>query len=179
MSAINALPVGESILFPLLNLPRLAGMAAGLSMLGGCASITGSQNQPLSVATRDLNGVEVKRAECTLNNNKGQWYVSTPGTVMVVRSSDDLLVMCEKENYETGYVTAISSVKGMMFGNILFGGVVGAIVDHAQGSGYEYPGLIPVVMGKRLSIKSDQPSAEETAGRTEAAPNPDNFLINR
>jgi hypothetical protein len=167
------------MIFPLLNFQRLAGMAFSLSMLGGCASITGSQNQPLSVETRDLNGVEVKRAECKLNNNKGQWYVSTPGTVMVARSSDDLLVMCEKENHETGYVTAISSVKGMMFGNILFGGVVGAVVDHAQGSGYEYPGFIPVVMGKRTSIKSVKLSAEETSGSPEAARNPDNLLINR
>lgn len=148
-------------------------MALGLSVLGGCASITGSQSQPVSVETRDLSGVEVKRAECKLNNNKGQWYVSTPGTVMVVRSSDDLLVMCEKENQETGYATVVSSVKGMMFGNIIFGGVVGAVVDHAQGSGYEYPGFIPVVMGKRVSIKSDKPVAEENTGGPEAARKPE------
>lgn len=135
--------------------------AIGPIVLPGCASITGSQNQPVSVETRDLNGAEVKRAECKLNNNKGQWYVSTPGTVMVVRSSEDLLVTCEKDNYETGFATVVSSVKGMMAGNIIFGGVIGLAVDHAQGSGYDYPNLIPVVMGKRVTIKNGSQPAEE------------------
>jgi hypothetical protein len=166
---INPLHIRESIIISRSNFPRVVGMALGLVMLGGCASITGSGTQPLSVETRDLNGAEVKRAECKLNNNKGQWYVSTPGTVMVVRSSDDLLVMCEKENFPMGHATVVSSVKGMMFGNIIFGGVVGAVVDHAQGSGYEYPGFISIVMGKRIILKSDKPPVEENAGGTGAA----------
>lgn len=147
----------------MIRLKRVSCIVLGLGFLSGCASITGSQNQPVSVETRDLSGAEVKRAECKLNNNKGQWYVSTPGTVMVVRSSEDLLVTCEKDNYETGYANAISSVKGMMFGNIIFGGVVGAVVDHAQGSGYDYPNLVPVVMGKRVTVKNDNQPAEEKA----------------
>jgi len=148
------------------------GCVLGLGLLGGCASISGTQKQPVSVETRDPNGAEVRRAECRLNNDKGQWYVSTPGSVMVARSSGDLLVMCEKENHETGYATVVSSVKGTMFGNIIFGGVVGAAVDHAQGSGYEYPGFIPVVMGKRVILKSDKPPTEENADRGEAVGNP-------
>jgi hypothetical protein len=131
--------------------------------LSGCASITGSQNQPVSVETRDLNGSEVKRAECKLNNNHGQWYVSTPSTVMIVRSSEDMLVTCEKDNYETGYATVVSSAKGIMAGNILFGGVIGLAVDHAQGSGYDYPNMIPVVMGKRVTIKNTNQPTEEKA----------------
>lgn len=145
------------------NSKRSCFIVLALGLLSGCASITGSQNQPVSVETRDLNGVEVKRAECKLNNNKGQWYVSTPGTVAIVRSSEDLLVTCEKDNFETGYANAVSSVKGMMFGNIIFGGVIGAVVDHAEGAGYEYPNLIPVVMGKRVTIKNNNQPTEEKA----------------
>ena len=35
-----------------------------------------------------------------------------------------------------------------MFGNIIFGGGVGAIIDHNNGSAYEYPALIKIFMGK-------------------------------
>jgi hypothetical protein len=143
-------------------------MASGLSLLGGCASITGSPNQPVVVETRDSNGAEIRRAECKLNNANGQWYVSTPGTVMVARSSDDLQVICEKENTATGYATVISSAKGAMYGNILLGGVVGAVVDHAQGAGYEYPGFIPVVMGRRVTIQPGKSPTEEQAGSMHA-----------
>jgi hypothetical protein len=39
-----------------------------------------------------------------------------------------------------------------MWGNIVFGGGVGAIVDHSRGAGYNYPDILPVVMGKSVII---------------------------
>ncbi len=49
-----------------------------------------------------------------------------------------------------------------MFGNIIFGGGIGAIIDHNKGTGYDYPNQLPVKMGdsvivdKRSEIQSDQ-----------------------
>ena len=39
-----------------------------------------------------------------------------------------------------------------MFGNILLGGGIGAIVDHSNGSAYNYPDWMKLVMGKSLSF---------------------------
>ena len=37
-----------------------------------------------------------------------------------------------------------------MFGNILFGGGIGAIIDHNKGTAYSYPDWIRVIMGDDL-----------------------------
>lgn len=36
----------------------------------------------------------------------------------------------------------------MMFGNIIFGGGIGAIIDHNSGAAYEYPSVIQIVMSR-------------------------------
>jgi len=59
--------------------------------LTGCASITGSKNQPVSV-NAVCDGQPVVEASCTLMNDKGSWYVKTPGSVMIQKAYGDLAV---------------------------------------------------------------------------------------
>lgn len=129
--------------------------------LQGCASITGTTGQSVSVMTREQNGKEISGVACDLTNNKGTWFVTTPGSVPIHRSNDDLQVICKKEGMEPGRAGVVSDTKGSMFGNILFGGGIGAIVDHSNGSAYEYPNLIQVVMGTFTKINT--PKKEEPA----------------
>ena len=108
----------------------------------GCASIVNGNHQPISVDTGS-----VKNASCELVNNKGTWYVpSTPGSVVVNRSFNDLHITCQKPGYRNSIANVNSSTKGMAFGNIVFGGVIGAGVDMADGAAYDYPTLIQVPM---------------------------------
>lgn len=65
----------------------------------GCASIVNGQNQSLSIDTKK-NGVAVAGANCKLSNNKGVWYVTTPGTTTVHRSYEELAAHCEKEGQQ-------------------------------------------------------------------------------
>lgn len=117
---------------------------AALSALTGCASIVSGTNQPVSVHTGSVGG-----ATCSLANNKGTWYIaSTPSTVVVNRSFDNLNISCQKKGYKNGYRQVISKTKAMAFGNVLFGGVVGAGVDMADGAAYDYPANIYVPMRK-------------------------------
>lgn len=120
----------------------------------GCASITGTENQSVSVQTHGQSGTEVVGASCELTNNKGKWFVTTPGSVNIHRSNDDMQVICKKESLENGRAAVVSDTKGSMFGNILFGGGIGAIVDHNKGTAYEYPTLIDIVMGGFATIKT-------------------------
>jgi hypothetical protein len=71
---------------------------------------------------------------------------------MVSRSNDDLIVTCRKDGYENGRAGVVSNTKGSMFGNILLGGGIGAIVDHNTGSAYEYPNFLQVVMVSFITI---------------------------
>lgn len=136
-------------------------MMCGLTILSfttGCASIVNGTNQPLSVESR-AKGKMVSGANCRLNNDKGTWYVTTPGSVTVHRSGEDLSVKCEKEGSDPGIAAVKSSTKGMAFGNILFGGPIGAGVDIANGSAFDYPSLIQVEMGENVLIAPPLPQA--------------------
>ena len=139
---------------------HLAIPALLLLTTSGCASIVNGTNQPLSVETR-MKGTGLAGANCKLLNDKGTWFVTTPGSVTVHRSYEDLKVECEKEGIDPGISSVKSSTKGMAFGNILFGGVIGAGVDMANGSAYDYPPLIQVEMGQTTVI-APPPAASQT-----------------
>jgi hypothetical protein len=127
-----------------------------ISLLSACASVTGTTGQSISVQTRGKNGKEVKDAACDLTNSKGTWYVTTPGSIQIRRSNDDMQVICRKDGLDTGRASVVSDTKGSMFGNILLGGGIGAIVDHNNGSAYEYPTLIQIIMGNDVRIGKER-----------------------
>lgn len=152
-----------------------------LVALTGCASITGGTTQVISVQTTK-GGESLSGAACTLVNEKGTWFVTTPGTVSIHRAYADLNVKCEKEGSDPGILTVKSSTKGMAWGNILVGGIIGAAVDMGDGAAYDYPPLLTVSMGMTETIapppskKAAVPvataptSASETAAVSAAAP---------
>ena len=93
------------------------------AILSGCASITESKNQSMSVTTGEVTG-----AMCTLSNSKGSYYVTTPGTVMVRNACDQLAISCTKEGYvpaNPAAGTVQDKAKKMAWGNIVFGGIIG------------------------------------------------------
>ncbi len=72
--------------------------------------------------------------------------MTTPGSVVVNRAYGSLTIVCTKEGAPTATTTANSTTKGMAFGNILFGGIIGAGVDIGTGAAYDYPTSIMVPM---------------------------------
>lgn len=113
-----------------------------LLALQGCASIVSGSTQVVSVDTPGCPG-----ARCELSNDKGKYFVtSTPGTVTLGRSYNNLQVTCTREGASSDPVSVASTTKGMAFGNILIGGVIGAGVDMSTGAAYDYPQLITVPM---------------------------------
>jgi hypothetical protein len=130
-----------------------------VGLLGGCASVTTGSNQSLSVETRSVSGAFMTGANCRLENPKGVWFVTTPGSVTVQRAYDDLSILCTKQGTQPGLATVKSSTKAMAFGNILLGGIIGAGVDVATGAAYDYPSLITVQMGSRITVGAPAPQA--------------------
>ncbi len=138
------------------------------SLGSGCASIVTGHNQSVSVETRAKQGQTIAGANCKLSNDKGTWFVTSPGSVSVRRSYDDMTVNCEKEGQEPGIANVKSSTKAMAFGNILFGGIIGAGVDVASGAAYDYPTLFTVTMGERITV--DAPPVDKPADAPKAEP---------
>lgn len=132
-------------------------------MASGCASITSSDMQNVSLNAKTEKNEPVTGAKCTLKNDRGAWQAEVPGFVAIRRSAEDLTVECKKEGQPDGLLRAISRAAGGMFGNILFGGGIGAIIDHSKGTGYNYPDDLPVVMGQSITIDRYQdPNAKES-----------------
>ena len=138
-------------------------LAALLPVLAtGCATLTGSEMQSVLVATKNKAGQPVEGAECQLQSPKGLWKVSTPSSVTVLRGSEDMQVDCKKAGEDSGLAKLISRAHGGMVGNIIFGGGIGAIIDHNKGTGYDYPNNVTVVMGETIIIdRKDEQAAEQ------------------
>ncbi len=132
----------------------------------GCASVTGSPIQNISVQTRDPDGMDVTGAQCELQNNKGRWLLITPGSVVIGKSNQDMQIACSKEGMEPTRQTVVSETKGSMYGNIILGGAIGAVIDHNSGAAYEYPSFI------RLSMRAlgKQSEGSEVSRATSSSP---------
>ncbi len=118
---------------------------APLALLTGCASITEGTHQTVSVTT-----APVKGAHCKLSNSKGTWYIKqTPGSAKVHQAYGELTVACRKPGYAKATRKVFSHTKGMAFGNVVFGGAIGAGIDAADGAAYQYPNDILVTMHRR------------------------------
>lgn len=155
----------NSLLRSTLSLAVLAFVAN----LAGCASIVSGTSQIVSVETHQPSG-KVDGASCKLENEKGVYYVTTPGTVTVRRAYGDMTVRCEKPGMEAGIASIKSSTKGMAFGNVIFGGVIGAGVDVASGAAYDYPNLFQVMMGQTTNIgPATAPATAQAGGQAPAA----------
>jgi|LauGreDrversion4_2_1035121.scaffolds.fasta_scaffold1144533_1 hypothetical protein len=114
-----------------------------LLLTTGCASITGSKNQPISI-TAICEAEPIQGANCTVTNDKGVIYVSTPGTAFVSKSTSDLTVSCTKEKVQSNPAIVKSSSNSSIWGNILLGGPIGAAVDAGTGAGFDYPNAVNV-----------------------------------
>lgn len=134
---------------------------AVLAQTVGCASIVGGTNQSISVETRDTAG-PVAGASCKLENDKGTWFVTTPGSTTVHRAYGDLKVNCDKDGHGPGVASAKSTTKALAVGNIVFGGVIGVGVDAATGAAYDYPELITVVLAPAAGPRAE--AAGEVTG---------------
>jgi uncharacterized protein YceK len=119
-------------------------------LASGCASIINDTTHPMKVDTRRADGTFVTGAECQISNDYGAITVKSGATAQVRRSSKDLDILCKDPANPDAVGRAISRANAGLAGNILFGGGIGAIIDHSKGTAYTYPGWVQLVFGKTL-----------------------------
>jgi|TARA_B110000503_G_C7098703_1_gene392814 hypothetical protein len=134
---------------------------SSLILISGCSTLTGSGTaQSISVETVEgTSGDRIIDARCDLSNDEGSWTVLTPGSVMVHRSNKPLSVKCQKSGYIQDYSSVDSKTKANMWGNIILGGGIGAIIDHNNGSAYDYPAVVRIPMRREASSVEEESSA--------------------
>lgn len=123
-----------------------------IGLLSGCATITGSEMQQVSLTTKGENSQSIDGAKCKLQNDKGAWEATSPSFVNIHRSAEDLTVECKKTGYSEGLLKAVSRAAGSMYANVILGGGIGAMIDHSKGTGYNYPDVLSVEMGKSTLV---------------------------
>ena len=119
-------------------------------LLGGCASVVNDTTHPIKVETKTQAGSLVPGAECRMTNDHGTFTVKSGDTAQVRRSGKDLDIVCKDPANPEATARAVSRANGGMWGNIILGGGVGAIIDHNKGTAYTYPTWVQLVFGQSL-----------------------------
>jgi len=117
-------------------------VAVSVAVLSGCATITKSSSQTVTIDTRPPG------ATCALTRGGKTFAIvnPTPGAISVEKSSDAISISCTKDGYLETAGTIESSFQAMTFGNIIFGGLIGVAVDAASGAMHEYKPLITITL---------------------------------
>ncbi len=150
---------------------RQAAASLAMLLLGGCASVTHNNAQSIQIETILASGELVEGADCSLTNVERTYEVKTPGSVEIERSGNDLEVACRHPDFPDAKATAVSRANAGMYGNIILGGVIGAVIDHNTGKAYNYPDWLQLTMGKILRFDRSediqgQPSIGLVVGET-------------
>jgi hypothetical protein len=120
---------------------------------------------PMKIETKTQSGQLVAGAECKLSNDYGTITVKSGDTSQVRRSSKDLDITCKDAKNPDASARAISRANSGMWGNIIIGGGIGAIIDHSKGTAYTYPTWIQLVFGKTLVFdRSAETEGQPTLG---------------
>lgn len=144
---------------------RLFVLAASVSLFG-CASVMNDSTHPMKVETLTADGKAIAGAECKLGNDYGSITVKSGDTAQVRRSSKDMDITCTSNEQPDAKARAISRVNGGMFGNIIFGGGIGAIIDHNKGTAYTYPTWVQLIFGQtRVYDRTDEKEGMPVTGR--------------
>lgn len=145
-------------------------------LLSGCASVVNDRTHPIKIETKTVAGSLVTGADCTLKNDKAASTVKSGEITNVRRSNADLEVTCKHPANPEATAKVISRVNGGMFGNIILGGGIGAIIDHNTGNAYTYPAWIQLIFGRTLTFdrrneKDNEPvpPTSETSASTPSA----------
>jgi hypothetical protein len=116
----------------------------GALAVSGCASITKGTDQDVVINTNP------QGAKCELSREGTTLGVvdPTPGTINLDKSSENIAIKCELENYQTAQYVLESDTEAMTAGNVIFGGVVGLAIDASTGAMNKYDSNVTVVMQK-------------------------------
>lgn len=108
---------------------RFVVAAVGI-LASGCASVVHQTTQQIPVKS-DPPGASVTVACGDVANDA---KLTTPTVITVHRKPDYCLIKLAKEGYKAAEFSLTRTMSGWYMGNILAGGIVGFIVDYANGA---------------------------------------------
>lgn len=135
--------------------------------LGGCATMTGSATQSISIHTVDANDRPVEGMKCRVVNGSAEYFGTAPMyDLQVRRSASDLAIECRRGAL-LARGTAVSRGSGAAEAvrALLPGGSAALVVDHISGYRYAYPSTMRLRVGQHLVFDaSDDALGRPTRG---------------
>lgn len=136
---------------------RICVVTVAAILMASCATIVSGTTQNIYIETPEVEG-----ASCELSDSKGghRYLPRTPGSVMVPKGYGAITVRCRKEGYETKVAEIVATTDhAATFGNVLFGGVVGVIIDSTTGASRKYPDkLVMWMKPNEFASKEEEPA---------------------
>jgi hypothetical protein len=123
--------------------PAAIAASATLLLLGGCATLGGSNQQTVMVQTI-LDHHEVIGAGCVVSNDAGKWFVTTPAPLSIRKSAGPLRVDCRKDGTGMAEENIASTVNGSLWTDTVLTVGVGYFVDRSSGAGFDYPATLTI-----------------------------------
>ena len=110
--------------------------------LGACSTLVEGTSQSIQVNTVPTN------AKCDLFRNGAVigTIQPTPGSVLVKKTKENIMVKCEKDGYQQGSFNNKSDFAGATAGNLILGGIVGIAIDAASGAANKYDGEVTITL---------------------------------
>jgi hypothetical protein len=138
-------------------------LALGIVMVGwmatGCATVTNGTHQDLTVTSQP-------EALCVSIN--GEPHGATPAVVSLPRNKT-YVVEVQYEHYQPYQVTVVPVMSGMVWGNLILGGLIGMAVDSGTGAGYEHsPSRVHAYFPIPINQATPRPVCQESASQLEA-----------
>jgi hypothetical protein len=141
-------------------------VATATVALAGCATVSGTPTQAVSIHTVDAFDRPVTGMRCRIGNASADYVGDTPMfDLQVRRSASDLEIECRRGN-EVARGTAVSRGTTLVTA-LLPGGTAAILIDHVSGYRYTYPQTLRLRVGEHLvfdpSTEPPQPMRVEVA----------------
>lgn len=118
----------------------------------GCATIVTGTSQSVLVDSEPTGAI------CRFSRQTSEVGIvnPTPGMLIVEKSIYPLSIACTKDGYYPVGSLLKSNYQPMTLGNILFGGIVGIVIDSASGAQSIYDASIKVTLKKIEPVNIDK-----------------------
>lgn len=122
---------------------KLAVLTGAACLLGGCATVTTSPSQDVTVLTVPAG------ASCDLLRGGTLpvgTIVPTPGALRIGKSAKPTFIRCRLAEHADAEGVLEPSFQPLTLGNLLIGGLVGILVDIGTGAAARYPDAVTLIL---------------------------------
>ncbi len=113
-------------------------------LASGCASIVSDNESTTYIETIP------EKARCELHGQDFIRVVATPNSIHLPANAAPITIACAAEGHRNTTEPLDTEADGWILGNIIFGGLVGVVIDAARGAGQKFPDRVTVFLEPEL-----------------------------